>query len=93
MEVNIKLERIWNSTKGFILEETNGAIHGIGTKNKLLYTFYGGTEIRSKFDECYSGPEYLIEVDREEDFVTITIARQTDTRKKIFTFRKLEHVY
>lgn len=89
----MNLERIWNSNDGFIMEEVGGKCHGRGTKNKLLYTFYGGTKIKNIFEDCYSGPEYLIEIIQESAKISITIARQTEPSKKIFVFTKLNHVY
>ena len=86
----MKVERIWNSTDDFIFEDTEGVLYGHGIKNKLLYTFYGGTTIRTIVDDCsYSGPEYLIEIIQESGKITLTIARQTEPSKKIFVFTKL----
>lgn len=88
----MKIERIWNSTEGFIFEDVEGKLIGEGIKNKLLYTFYGGTIIRTIVNDCsYSGPEYLIEIEEGVGTISLTVARQTEPSKKIFVFTKLKH--
>lgn len=86
----MEIYRVWNSTEGFIFEDEQGKpLYGTGIKNKLLYTFYGGTKIKTIVDDCsFSGPEFLLEITELDNKISLSIYRQKHPSKEIFNFVK-----
>ena len=89
----MNIHRVWNSTEGFIFDDEKGkTLYGNGTKNKLLYTFYGGTTIKTIVDDCsFAGPDFILEITELNNTISLSIFRQTHPSKKIFNFVKLNH--
>ena len=90
------IKRVWNGTSGFIFEDKDGKTWSEfsdgreSVKNKLLYTFYEDAKIKFRNEDTYSGPEYIIEMDRTDTQAKLTIARQKEPGKKIFVFTKFQ---